>query len=70
MLECTADITTFVGRSMRRYLKGDLVWVTTSEDSQKRLGTVGIARKGKNAASAQYWTTADIAANFKPVERY
>jgi hypothetical protein len=65
MLECIADVITFEGRSVRRYVKGDIVWVTNSENSQKRLETIAIARKGKNAASAQYWTIADIAANFR-----
>jgi len=47
---------------MRRFVKGQTLWVTNSEESQKRLGTLALARKGQNAAMAQYFTLADVAA--------
>ena len=66
-LEAIDDFATFEGRSMRRYTKGQRVWVCNSRDSQERLQTIALARKGKNAATAQYWTAADCAQHFQPV---
>lgn len=66
-LEAVDTFTTFEGRSMRHYAKGQRVWVCSSQESQSRLGTVALARKGKNAASAQYWTLADAGKHFAVV---
>ncbi len=64
-LEAIETFTSFEGRSMRHFAKGQIVWVTNSQESQKRLGVLALARKGKNAASAQYWTAEDVSKYFR-----
>ena len=66
-LEATKDIVSFEGRSMRRFTKGQIVWVTNSRDEQSRLGIVALARKGKNATTAQYWKIGDVIENFREI---
>lgn len=66
-LEARDSFTSFEGRSIRHFSKGQRVWVTSSQESQDRLGTVALAHKGKNAASAQYWTLADAETHFGPI---
>lgn len=66
-LQARGSFTSFEGRSMRHFAKGQIVWVCSSQESQTRLETVALARKGKNAASAQYWTLADVEKYFEPV---
>ena len=66
-LEAVESFTSFEGRSMRNFTKGQRVWVTNSRASQERLGVVCLARKGRNAASGQYWTEADAAKYFREV---
>jgi hypothetical protein len=46
---------------------GQSFWVTTTEHAQKANGCVGIARSGKNAAHANFFSLADAAKYFRPI---
>ena len=68
-LEATEDFMTFEGRSMRRFTKGQQVWVVSTREEQQRLGTIRIARKGKNGATAQYFNLSDVEGRFRVVPK-